>query len=151
MEIESYITGFVDGEGSFLISFSKREKLVNGLEVRPSFTVSQHQRNYDILVTIFKFFECGNIRFNKRDQTYKYEVRNLNDLIVKIIPHFKNYPLQTSKRADFERFEKVCFMMQKKFHLQNKTITKIISLAYQMNNFGARRYLKTDLLKIIAR
>ena len=151
MEIESYITGFVDGEGSFLVSFSAREKLSNGLEVRPAFTVSQHQRNYDILVTIFKFFECGSIRFNKRDQTYKYEVRNLNDLIVKIIPHFNKYQLQTSKRADFERFKEVCLLMQQKLHREQKGITKIVSLAYQMNNLGARRYKKIDLLKIIAR
>lgn len=151
MEKESYITGFVDGEGSFLVSFSARDKLSSGVEVRPAFTVSQHKRNYDILVTILKFFECGSIRFNKRDQTYKYEVRNLNDLIVKIIPHFKKYQLQTSKRADFERFLKICLMMRQKSHLHHQEVAKIISLAYQMNNFGARRYKKTDLLKIIAR
>src|SRR3989344_2603935 len=123
MEIESYITGFVDGEGSFLVSFSARDKLSNGVEVRPAFTVSQHKRSYDILVKLLQFFECGSIRFNKRDQTYKYEVRSLEELIFKIIPHFERHPLQTSKRADFERFKQVCILMQQKLHHEQKGIS----------------------------
>ena len=50
MEIGSYITGFVDGEGSFLVSFSKRDRMASGIEVRPAFTVSQHKRNKNILL-----------------------------------------------------------------------------------------------------
>jgi hypothetical protein len=45
----SYVTGFVDGEGSFLVSFSKRAKMLTGIEVRPSFTVSQHERSRNVL------------------------------------------------------------------------------------------------------
>ena len=80
MEMNSYVTGFVDGEGSFLVSFSKRMKMNTGVEVRPAFTVSQHKRNKNILLSIQKHFSCGTVRFNKHDDTWKYEVRSLRIL-----------------------------------------------------------------------
>ena len=74
----SYISGYVDGEGSFLISFSPREKLKSGLEVRPSFSVSQRSDRSEVLSLINSYFDCGSIRFSTKDRTYKYEVRSLD-------------------------------------------------------------------------
>ncbi|PIR74658.1 MAG: endonuclease [Candidatus Magasanikbacteria bacterium CG10_big_fil_rev_8_21_14_0_10_47_10] len=151
MEMSSYITGFVDGEGSFLVSFSKREKLSVGIEVRPSFSISQHERNKDILFQLQKYFGCGGIRYSKRDQNYRYEVRSLKDLLEKIVPHFDVYPLQTSKQRDFEMFKNVCFLMKANEHLSFGGVSHIIEMGYQMNNLGSRRYTKEILLKSIAR
>ena len=151
MEIPSYITGFVDGEGSFLVSFSKRKKMNMQLEVRPAFTVSQHKRSKNVLLLLQEFFRCGSIRFNKRDETWKYEVRSLDDLILKIIPHFELFPLQTSKAHDFEHFKQVCWMMRKRHHLRQDGISTIVNLAFKMNNLGARRYTKDILLRIVGK
>jgi hypothetical protein len=151
MEMNSYITGFVDGEGSFLVSFSKRLKMSAGIEVRPAFTVSQHKRSKEILLSIQKHFGCGTVRFNTRDETWKYEVRSLNDLIEKIIPHFDQFPLKTSKRLDFERFKDVCKQMVGQRHRTPDGLRSIIGTAYQMNNFGARRQEKHSLLTIASK
>jgi len=151
MEMSSYITGFIDGEGSFLVSFSKRAKMSMGLEVRPAFTVSQHERNKGILIALRRFLRCGSVRFNKRDSTWKYEVRGLNDLLEKIVPHFDAFPLQTSKRSDFERFKRICFLMKSGSHLRHDGVRTIIELAYEMNNLGARRQNKSDLLRLIGK
>ncbi len=151
MEEASYLTGFVDGEGSFLVSFQKREKMATGLEVRPSFTISQHSRSKEVLFWIQKYFNCGGIRFNKSDQTYKYEVRSLRDLNSIIIPHFEKYLLKTSKLEDFRKFKIICEMMKMNSHLSSHGINEIIEIAYSMNNLGARRHDKTSLLKIIVR
>jgi hypothetical protein len=147
MEISSYVTGFTDGEGSFLVSFSKRDKMSVGIEVRPAFTVSQHERSKDILSDLQRFFRCGTVRFNKRDRTWKYEVRSLSDLVAKIIPHFNRYPLKTLKGKDFLLFKKVCRLMEQRKHLTVKGIKHIIRIAYGMNNVGARRYPKDSLLQ----
>ncbi len=146
---EAYVTGFVDGEGSFLVSFNRRPMLVTGLEVRPSFSISQHERNLEILQKIQSFFGCGSIRFDRHDQTYKYEVRSLEDLWGKIIPHFKRTPLQTSKAKDFELFVEVCSLMREKRHRSSDGAEAILSIAYSMNNLGARRYAFPDLLQIV--
>ena len=151
MEIASYITGFIDGEGSFLVSFSVRPKLKIGIEARPSFSVSQHERSKAILEELQRFFDCGGIRFDAHDQTYKYEVRSLAELISKIIPHFNQYTLHTSKRDDFQLFSKICELMKIKEHRTDHGIRQIIDLAYQMNNLGARRYTKDDLLRIVSK
>lgn len=149
MEIASYVTGFIDGEGSFSVSFNRRSKLVTGLEVRPSFSVSQHKRNEKILQRIRQYFDCGGIRFDRHDQTYKYEVRSLGDLWEKVIPHFRQYPLQTTKRLDFDHFVDICSLMRTEQHRSREGLEKILILAYSMNNFGARKYELNDLLTIV--
>jgi hypothetical protein len=151
MDFASYITGFVDGEGCFLVSFNRRAKLSTNIEVRPSFSVAQNKRSLNILKDIQDFFSCGGIRFSKSDQVYKYEVRSLNDLNKKIIPHFQKHQLQTSKSNDFQIFTKICNMMEKNLHLNKKYLVEIVSQAYQMNPSGKRKYDKQKLLSLIAR
>ena len=145
----AYVTGFIDGEGSFLISFNRRAGLKTGIEARPSFSVSQHKRNRKILQRIHMYFRCGGIRFDGHDKTCKYEVRSLQDLWDKIIPHFKSYPLQTSKALDFDRFVEICALMRANQHRSREGMEAILTLAYQMNNLGARRYKKSDFLKVV--
>lgn len=147
MEITSYITGFTDGEGSFLVSFSIRPTLRAGIEARPSFSLSQHERSKEILSELRRYFECGSIRFDRHDQTYKYEVRSLSDLVGRIIPHFKKFPLKTSKSEDFNRFAEICQLMTEQRHRTKEGMKRIVDLAYGMNNLGARRFAKSDLLQ----
>jgi len=149
MEIDAwYVSGFVDGEGSFLVSFSPRERIAIGIETRPSFTISQHQRSAKVLSEIQRFFQCGTIRFNKSDETYKYEVRSLEDIVKYIIPHFERYPLHTSKQFDFIIWKDIVSRMMEKGHLNPAGLRKIIQAAYRMNNAGARRYAMNDLLRM---
>ena len=149
MEMASYITGFVDGEGSFLVSFSRRPALVTGIEVRPSFSVSQHERSREVLLKVQKHFGCGTIRYDGHDQTYKYEVRSLKDLLEHVIPHFETYPLQTAKALDFDRFVYICSLMRTGGHRSRNGLEEILHIAYAMNHYGARRYQLSDLLQIV--
>jgi len=151
MEFASYISGFTDGEGSFSVSFSKRNKFKTHLEVRPSFSISQHKRNLDVLKNIRDYFGVGAIRFSKRDQNYKYEARSIKDLIKVVIPHFERFPLKTKKLKDFTYFKKICTMINSNLHLNKKYLTEIIENAYLMNESGKRKYKKSELLKLIAR
>ncbi|MFC1710183.1 LAGLIDADG family homing endonuclease [Patescibacteria group bacterium] len=151
MDFASYITGFVDGEGTFSVSFCRRSKFKTNIEVRPSFSISQHKRNLEILKAIKTYFNAGFIRYSKRDQNYKYEVRSINDLNRKIIPHFKKYPPQTSKSKDFDLFEEICRYVVEKKHLNPNYLEEIINKAYLMNESGKRKYKKQNLLRFIAR
>jgi hypothetical protein len=144
-----WVTGFVDGEGCFSISFTKRTKSKFGLEVRPSFSISQHHSNFVILEKLHDFFDCGGIRYSKRDRTYKYEVRNLDNLVLRILPHFQLYPLQTSKKEDFHSFFFICLKLKQNLHKQQAELIDIVEIAYSMNLSGTRKYRKEDLLKLI--
>ena len=151
MEFASYITGFVDGEGCFCISFNRRDTLNTRIEVRPSFSVSQKKHSLSALQAIQKYFACGGIRYSSRDGTYKYEVRSLEDLNRIIIPHFQKYPLQTAEGRDFELFSSICTMMKSNLHRNTDCLKEILELAFKMNVCGTRRYSKIELLKLSTR
>ena len=141
-----YISGYVDGEGCFNVSFSKREKFLVGWETKPSFSVSQNENRSQTLFLMQKLFDCGFMRRDFSDKTLKYEIRSLDDLIEKIIPHFEKYPLLSDKQKDFEYFKQVCFLMKKNLHRKKKGLKKILDIAFKMNPGGKRRYTKEEII-----
>lgn len=148
-EFSSWISGFVDGEGCFCISFNLREKNNMGIEVRPSFNIAQNKASLASLELIKNHFLCGTIRFHKKDQTFRYDVRSLSDLHHIILPHFKKYPLLTQKSLDYEKFKQICYLMMQKKHLSYHGLQEILMLAYSMNPAGKRKYPLQKLLSLL--
>lgn len=148
-EMGWYLSGYTDGEGSFCISFSPRSKLRIGLEVRPSFSVSQNGDRSEVLRLFQETFDCGTIRPDRSDKTFKFETRNLKNLFEKVIPFFERFPLKSSKNKDFELFAKVCLLMNKGEHNNKSGLIEIIQLATQMNASGKRKYSKRDLINFL--
>ncbi len=109
-----YISGFVDGEGTFHVSFAKRQDLPQHWAIIPEFHVSQHQDRASVLDEIQKYFDCGIIRDNHRgranDVTRVLVVRNRRDLLDKIVPFFQSYPLRSQKRDDFRTFPRLSLL-----------------------------------------
>ena len=122
-----------------------------GLEIRPSFAIGQNRKSLSVLKMINAYFGCGEIRFSKADQMYKYEVRSVGDIMKRIIPHFEKYPLQTSKRDEFEIFAKICELIYQSKHLNPQNLEQIIQMASEMNPSGKRKYTRDELLKILVR
>ncbi len=144
-----YITGLVEGEGCFSVSFNLREKLKVKIETRPSFSLSLSKRDLELLKKTREYFGVGGIRFSRSDNTYKYEVRDIKALSEVIIPHFEAYPLQGAKAQDFEKFKDICKMVRANLHLSARHLPEIIELAYSMNPSGRRKYTKEDLLRLL--
>ena len=145
--IAEYISGYIDGEGCFSVSFSRRKKLLIGWETKPSFSVSQNYDRSEVINLMKDFFRCGYIRRDYSDKTLKLEVRCLNDLIEKIIPHFEKYFMLSSKQKDFMIFAKICAMVFGKKHLQKSGLRKIVRMACKMNASGKRKYSQSDILE----
>lgn len=143
-----WVTGFVDGEGCFYVSMSKRAKLTVGVEVGLSFSISQKATDYKLLARVQSYFKCGGIRFSKRDGCYKYEVRNINDLGL-VLSHFKQYPLQSRKSASLKKFSDVYKLVKSGSHLSLAGVNEIIETAYAMHPEGKRRQSKQQLLTTI--
>jgi len=148
-KINEYLSGFVDGEGCFSISFSKRPKFIIGWETKPSLSVSQNRDRAEVLFLMQKHWKCGFLRDGVIDNTIKFEVRRLDDLINKIIPHFDLYPLLSSKNNDYKLFRKICFMMKDGKHTTIDGFRKIIPLAFHMNASGRRKYSQKDIMKFM--
>jgi hypothetical protein len=139
--IPSYISGYVDGEGCFTVSISPRPTLLLGWEVRPSLSVSQNADRSQVLLEIQAYFGCGTIRPDRSDQTLKWEIRSLPLIVERVIPHFRRYPMRSSKQKDFELFADICERMARLLHREAAGLSEIVRLAGQMNPGGKRGYL----------
>ena len=144
-----YVSGLVEGEGCFTVSFTLRKKLNLGIETRPSFSISLNQRDLELLKRVHEFFGCGAIRYSKGDRTYKYESRSVAELVTSIVPHFERYPLHGSKKRDFESFAEICRSVRANHHRSRRYLPDIIDKAYRMNPSGKRRHEKRDLLRVL--
>ena len=146
MDTDSYISGFVDGEGCFCVSFQPSKRHRFGWEVRPSFSVSQNAERAEPLYVIQRKWECGFIRPDRSDKTLKFEVRTIGDLVSKVIPHFRRNPLMSSKKADFDRFAGICELVNEGEHLEREGFETIVRLAMEMNPSGKRKYFGSEIL-----
>ena len=150
-----WVTGFVDGEGCFSVSFNLKQSLILGVEVRPSFSISQSRDkeglNFNSLKSIQEFFCCCSIKHSKHDNVWVYECRSLEDIRLKIIPHFLEYPLQTRKIVDFSLFKEVVGLVAAKQHLNELGLALIIEKSYAMNVSGKRKFQKEQLISKIIR
>ncbi len=128
-----WVTGFVDGEGCFYIGISKRPKLRVGIEVRPSFSVSQGSASRNVIVKLAQYFDHGENRLRPDRNTCKYETGSANHIRDYIVPHFDQYPLRSQKEGDFLKLKRVMMMMNRSEHLTKDGLREIISIAYSMN------------------
>lgn len=148
-----YVAGFVDGEGSFNVSFKrqKSDKLELGFRwlVHLGFQVYQHEDHRDILVLLQKeVFHTGRIyRKSSPYNVLTFSIDNSISLKEKVIPFFDKYKLIV-KNKDFIIFKEILNLFLTKQHLSENGIKKIIDLAFQMNANGKqRKYSKEYILE----
>lgn len=146
-----FIAEFVDGEGSFHVAFTKRTDLPLKWAIIPEFHVSQHQDRASVLNEMQQYFNCGNIRFNHRgrsnDVTQVFVVRNRTDLLEKIIPFFRYYPLRSEKFHDFQLFAEIVEAMNNGIHLTSDGFRRLATKAFRMN--GGGRYRKRKVTELL--
>ena len=91
-------------------------------------------------------WKCGHIRPDSSDKTIKFEVRSIQDLVDKVIPHFEEFPLLSSKQKDFELFKKICSGIFLKEHLTVDGLIRTVEWAMEMNPTGKRKYPGNEIL-----
>jgi hypothetical protein len=144
----NYIVGFVDGEGSFNISFIKRSDYRYGIKVSASFNISQ--KEIHILEWIKNYFNCGTIR-DRGDGVFYYEVQDIKSLREIIIPFFNKYPLRTKKLNTFKIFSNIVDLMYEGKHLTKDGLIKIYDLREKIIVGRERKFSKADIKKIISK
>ena len=141
-----FITGFVDGEGCFLISVDRNKELKIGWTVQLTFQIGLHYKDKALLEEIKNFFGVGNIT-KQGPESFQYRVSSIKDLVV-IINHFKNYPLITQKCADFEVWKKAFYLVQNREHLTEEGLTEIVEIKSSLN-LGLSPQLKEYFSEIV--
>lgn len=142
-----YFIGFVEGEGMFYIGIVPSKETKSGWQVIYFFKVSQNPRGLKVLESLKNRLNCGYIKKNsqtdKTDKSLALVVRNLSDLINKVVPFFDNKLI--IKKDDFEKFKKVLKLVESKSHLYKDGIKKIIDISYSMNT-QKRKFTKSRIL-----
>lgn len=140
----SYIAGFVDGDGSFNVSFRRRDDYTIGWKINPSFSVAQ--RDKVILGLIQKTLDCGKIRKGSQEGSFYLEVVNLNDLRNKVIPFFNKYTFLSE--VGLEKYQNFCktvdILVKKDSPLSRASLEKILFLQRSKNK--KTRYTSQQIL-----
>ena len=133
-----YFAGFVDGEGSFHLTFRRRQDYKLPWKVSLCLNVSQKDRV--ILALLKRHLQCGEIRY-KSDDVWMYEVNNLNAIRSNVIPFFRRFGfLSAKKKRDFAIFQQMADLMETGAHLSRDGIESLLKLRSTMNEGGKRKY-----------
>lgn len=128
----NWITGFIDAEGCFYVSLSRRKNSKDSWRVQACFQIMLHIKDKDLLLNIKSFFsEIGDVSYSKNVAIYR--VQKLHDIINIIIPHFNKYLLITQKQSDFILFKDIVYLINNKAHMNKEGLIKILSLKASLN------------------
>lgn len=128
-----WLAGFIEGEGCFYVGIFKSESIKTGYSLKLRFSVNQHFRDEQLISSFTRIFKCGNIAISKNNSIIEFRVSSLKDIIEKIIPFFKKYPLYGAKRLEYLDFCKVVNMMNSKTHLTELGLEEIRKIKSNMN------------------
>jgi hypothetical protein len=156
IEFRGWVIGFVDGEGCFSIGLVRqpnrpgRRGYKTGIQVTPRFVVTQSASSAHVLEKLRVFFGCGRLFVNRRHDNHKehlcqYIVAGRTDLRERIIPFFREHPLQTTKQLDFEKFAACVELMEQGRHVTPTGLLEIVEIVETMN----RKKPRHELVRIL--
>jgi hypothetical protein len=141
-----YLSGYVDGEGSFHVAIQRNPSTKLGWQLVPEFHVSQNPERASTLVLLQRHLGCGRIQRNARggarDKTLVFVVRRRMDLLEKVIPFFESHPIRSEKRLEFETFAQIVRAMDRGEHLSTDGFIRLLGKAEAMNGSGKYRQQK---------
>ena len=145
-----FLAGFVDGEGSFNVSFAKHPTLRSGWIVLAKFQIYQHKNHHDLLELFREVLGAGRIDKKSGSDVLSLTVEGRDNLIQKIIPFFEQYPLATKADA-FRKFAIIVYMMDEGLHRNREGFERIVRLAHSMNAEGRFRIHSIEYILDTAR
>lgn len=99
-EFFEWFSGFVDGEGNFLIVINKSKKLI-----RFRFMIVLHLDDIEVLNYIQnELYGIGTVRKDLKYYRAEYVIWNFNDIYTIIVPLFEKFKLLTIKKYKFNLF-----------------------------------------------
>jgi hypothetical protein len=128
----AYISGFIDGEGSFGIYLQKNSKYQLGYQVKYEFAIVVHSKDRALLEKIkLSFNGVGGLDKHGK-LSVKFRVSSIKDISI-LIDHLDKYPLKTQKLADYLLFKRAFELVQRKEHYTPTGFCEILSIRAAMN------------------
>nr|YP_010461113.1 LAGLIDADG endonuclease [Trichoderma afroharzianum]UUF68292.1 LAGLIDADG endonuclease [Trichoderma afroharzianum]UUF68311.1 LAGLIDADG endonuclease [Trichoderma afroharzianum]UUF68330.1 LAGLIDADG endonuclease [Trichoderma afroharzianum] len=135
-----WLGGFIEGEGSLVVSLVKNNKVTHGLVLQPEFNVVQHESGLAILNSFKVLFEDKGSVHKKSgsEDVWVYSLKGTQNLKTLVLPYFEKYVITYSSKYKGEVFEKFSLIINKLSDNKNKTFSKeeliyLIELVYSYN------------------
>jgi len=144
-----WVTGFSDGDSSFIIKFQKRSNLT--WQIKPVFQIGLHLKDKDIIYNLQYFFnDTGIVSFDEKNQKVYLTINKIQDLNSVVIPHFLSYPLQSDKKIDFDLWVEIVRIIISKKHLTKDGLLRILSLKTILNRGLSKKLISEfpDVIKL---
>lgn len=147
-----WLGGFIEGEGSLVISIVKNDKLKFKLALQPEFNVVQHENGILALYAFQTLFEDKGSVHKKSgsDKVWVYSIKGTENLMKYVLPFFNEYvALFSSKyRTDILKiFTHVLTRLaeNKEKPLSKEEMVELIKLVYGFNPDGKGKQRKRTL------
>lgn len=128
----AWVTGFIDGEGTFFVDLLKNKTMALSIQVQLQFSITQHIRDADLMRSLVDFFGAGIVVSDGLTKV-QYRIRRFADFEQSLFPLLDEYPLMTQKRLDAEAFRKVHALMKDGRHLTPDGLDEIRAIKSTMN------------------
>jgi hypothetical protein len=156
-EAEKYwIAGFIEGEGSFNVSYKIHPNSVLGFYPCPEFSVSQHvvgiqclHRCQKALGGIGRIFKKPSPS-GRSSNVWVYAVNSPEEIVNVVMPFITQYSPYTVRNNEMGMLFDICNRMIKSEHLTPEGLKQIVELGYTVKNKKSnRKYTKEELLSVI--
>lgn len=145
----SFISGFSDAEGSFVVTILKNPRYKIGWNVQARFQIKLHEKDRALLLLIQNYFGgIGYISKINDKSTVEFRVSDITSLNNIIIPHFEKYTLITNKYKDFIIFKQIVSLMLENKHTNLEGLKEILEYRASLN-WGLSESLKESFPSIV--
>ena len=132
-----YIAGFVDGEGSFVVSF--RRRVDHRITWQTSLAFNTAQRDKTVLALMKHHLGCGRLQ-SRKDGVWYFVVQNPHAIEERIIPFFERFPFLSAKsKRNFSLFKKVVAIISSGKHLSREGLLAIARIREDLNEGRGRK------------
>lgn len=132
-EVQAYLAGFIEGEGSVNAGIKKNQTSQFGLYIDPEFSVTQHINGMSNLYLVLCFFQTGRIRHkNSSNATFVFTIDNRTSLEEKVVPFYEKYTSNFAvpyKKRRIAIFKNLLQLFNEKAHLdENRLLSEVLPL-----------------------
>jgi hypothetical protein len=129
----SFISGVVDGDGSFFIYF-----LSNG-EIKIGFTIVTDKASKAMLQSIQTHLNgIGSIREGTKNELV-FTVLGINQIVDVLVPFMDANPILSERALHYNKFKQVSLLIKENNTMPLSVKLEIVDLCYDMNKEGKRR------------
>lgn len=120
-----WISGFVNGEGTFDIKIFKSTTKI-GQTVQLRFRIPQHERDIKLLEILQKYFNSGVLEKHLKFPAITLVIVKFSSINEIVLPFFEQYPLFGIKQLDFLDWCKIAKLMNHPLTIENLNLIKTI-------------------------